>query len=67
MAPAIKDPAAALLPDIREIRSVSRSIAVSVGVQAQTEYLAPQCSVEELKDKVDAKMWTPGYATIKPA
>jgi malate dehydrogenase (oxaloacetate-decarboxylating) len=64
--PAIKDSSAPLLPDIRDILSVSKKIALAVGQQAQREYLAPQCPVDELKDKIAAKMWTPAYAVIRP-
>jgi len=66
LSPAAKNSGAALLPDLKDIRSVSRKIAVAVGQEAQREYLAPQCPLEELKDKVDLKMWIPRYANLKP-
>jgi len=50
-----------LLPPLADIRSVSRSIALAVGAQAQREGLAPASSEEDLAATIDSMMWQPEY------
>jgi malate dehydrogenase (oxaloacetate-decarboxylating) len=52
---------ASLFPDLKDIRKVSRHIAIAVGVEAQKSGLAVATSREELEKRVDEKMWTPRY------
>jgi malate dehydrogenase (oxaloacetate-decarboxylating) len=62
--PALKDPSASLLPPLTEIRTVAAEIAVSVGVEAQKNGVAPQRGEEELRERVRKTQWTPAYAPL---
>jgi malate dehydrogenase (oxaloacetate-decarboxylating) len=59
--PALANPTGSLLPALRDVRSVARAIATAVGIEAQRAGVAPQTSPEELRDRVAAAQWTPGY------
>ena len=59
--PALKDPAASLLPPLTEIRRVAAEIAVTVGIEAQKEGVAPEISEDELRQRVRQTQWTPAY------
>jgi malate dehydrogenase (oxaloacetate-decarboxylating) len=50
-----------LLPPLAEIRSVSRSIAIAVGMQAQRDGLAPATSEDDLAAAIDSMMWQAEY------
>jgi malate dehydrogenase (oxaloacetate-decarboxylating) len=60
--PALRDPNAALLPPLNEIREVARGIALAVGIAAQREGVAEQMTREELQARVIANQWTPEYS-----
>ncbi len=62
-----RNPGDALLPPLGDVRSVSRSIALAVGAQAQEEGLAPSTSLEELEAAVDASTWQAEYRHCIPA
>jgi malate dehydrogenase (oxaloacetate-decarboxylating) len=59
--PARKDPNDSLLPALRDVRGVARAIATAVGLEAQRAGVAPETTVEELRDRVAAAQWTPAY------
>ena len=59
--PALKDPSAALLPLLTDVRNVAIEIAVAVATQAQKEGVAPVTTPEELRAKVIATQWAPEY------
>jgi malate dehydrogenase (oxaloacetate-decarboxylating) len=59
--PAIRDPAASLLPSVRTIREVALKIAYAVALKAQEEGLAPECKPEELRQEVIERQWIPEY------
>ncbi len=61
MSPALNDRMASLFPDLRDIRAVSRQVAIAVGLEAQRSGLAETSSRAELESKVDEKMWAPHY------
>ncbi len=61
MSPALGDRMASLFPDLKDIRKVSRHVAIAVGVEAQKSGLAVATSREALEKRVDEKMWTPRY------
>jgi len=61
MSPALGDRMAPLFPDLKDIRKVSRHVAIAVGVEAQRLGLAETTTREELEERVDEKMWTPRY------
>ncbi len=59
--PARANPSDSLLPSLRDVRSVARAIATTVGLEAQRAGVAPKTSPEELRDRVAATQWTPEY------
>jgi malate dehydrogenase (oxaloacetate-decarboxylating) len=59
--PAIEEPAAPLLPGLKELREVAIEIAVAVGLQAQREGIAPVSTPSELRESVLAARWSPRY------
>src|ERR1700739_1202918 len=59
--PALKDPSASLLPPLPDIRRVAADIAVTVGIEAQRDGVAPNLSGDELRRRVQATQWTPIY------
>jgi len=61
MSPALNDRMASLFPDLKDIRTVSRQVAIAVGLEAQRSGLAEASSRAELERKVDEKMWIPRY------
>jgi malate dehydrogenase (oxaloacetate-decarboxylating) len=64
-APAARDPAGALLPPLRELREVSRQVALAVGAEAQRQGVAQPTSAEELERRVDARRWEPRYLPMR--
>jgi malate dehydrogenase (oxaloacetate-decarboxylating) len=62
--PALKDPAASLLPPLTEIRRVAAEIAFAVGMEAQRDGVAPKLSAEELRLRVQKTQWTPAYSVL---
>ncbi len=65
--PARFDPSANLLPPLTKIREVSFEVAVAVAECAMAEGLAKPILIEELTQKIHAKMWTPAYLPYKKA
>jgi malate dehydrogenase (oxaloacetate-decarboxylating) len=65
--PALKDSSASLLPPLTDIRRVAAQIAVAVGMQAQSDGVAPRLTEEELSQRVVATQWTPAYPMMTPA
>lgn len=63
--PAISNPQASLLPALDNIRKVSKEIALAVAIQAQSDGVAEQISVEELQRNIDDTFWQPYYKTIR--
>ncbi|MEM8976987.1 MAG: NAD-dependent malic enzyme [Pseudomonadota bacterium] len=61
LSPAKSDQTASLLPDVANIRQVSKAIALAVGRQAQLDGVAPKTTEDELMAAIDAKFWTPQY------
>lgn len=60
--PALKDASASLLPPLTDLRRVAAEIAVAVGIAAQKDGVAVQIAEDELRERVAATQWTPGYA-----
>jgi malate dehydrogenase (oxaloacetate-decarboxylating) len=63
--PALRDPAASLLPSVSSIREVAVEIAYAVALKAQEEGLAPAGKAEELRQEVVESQWTPEYLPYK--
>jgi len=59
--PALKDPKAALLPPLEQVREVATEIAYAVAAQALEEGLADPCDADEMKRRIDARRWEPTY------
>ena len=59
--PAIHDVSASLLPGLANLRAVAAEIAVAVGLEAQRAGVAPKTSEAELRQRVAATQWAPGY------
>jgi malate dehydrogenase (oxaloacetate-decarboxylating) len=68
-APAMKDPDAALLPDVEDVREVSVKIAAAVIKQAVKEGVAQEEDIPEDNDDLDewvrVQMWNPEYRPLK--
>lgn len=64
LSPAKSDRSASLLPDVEDIRQVSKAIAFAVGQQAQLDGVAPNSKENDLKAAIDAKFWVPHYEEI---
>lgn len=61
LSPALSDPAAPLLPELRHARNVAIEIALAVALQAIQDGVAPSASEEELREAVMANQWYPDY------
>lgn len=59
--PALKDPAAPLLPVLADVRTVAVEIAFAVGIEAQRAGVAPQTTPGELRARAIASQWFPAY------
>jgi malate dehydrogenase (oxaloacetate-decarboxylating) len=62
--PALKDSSASLLPPLSDIRRVAAEIAIAAGIQAQADGVAPKLAEDELRRRVIAAQWTPGYSAL---
>jgi malate dehydrogenase (oxaloacetate-decarboxylating) len=67
LSPALNDRMAPLFPDLKDIRKVSRHVAIAVGMEAQRLGLAEPTSSEELVRRVEEKMWEPRYLHYRKA
>ncbi len=65
LSPAIKDPTAPLYPPLEMVREVSRYVALTVGAEAQRAGLAKESRLNELEQRIRAKMWSPRYMQYK--
>jgi malate dehydrogenase (oxaloacetate-decarboxylating) len=59
--PALKDPAASLLPSVRTIRDVAREIAYAAAVEAKEEGLAPGFDLDKGRQQIVEAQWNPEY------
>ena len=62
LSPARADPSSSLLPRLSEARSVTRTIAFAVGLEAQRTGLAPKICEEQLRERIAATQWVPEYS-----
>ncbi|MGH8525613.1 MAG: oxaloacetate-decarboxylating malate dehydrogenase, partial [Gammaproteobacteria bacterium] len=63
--PAVHDAEAPLYPPLEQVREISRSVALAVGIEAQRSGLAPVTTVEALEQVILGKMWRLDYrATV---
>jgi malate dehydrogenase (oxaloacetate-decarboxylating) len=59
--PALRDPAASLLPSVGTIRNVALKVAYGVALKAQEEGLAPALAPEALQEALVENRWNPEY------
>jgi malate dehydrogenase (oxaloacetate-decarboxylating) len=68
-APALKDPDAALIPDVEDVREISMKIAAAVIKQAVKEGVAQEEHIpeadEELEEWIRVQMWNAEYRPLK--
>lgn len=64
-APALQEAGGAMLPDLADIREVSRHIAFAVAKQAQAEGLAKKTAEAELEKAINNFIWTPEYRPMR--
>lgn len=68
-APALKDPDAALLPDVEDVRDISVKIAAAVIREAEKQELNQQRDIPkgdgELEEWIREQMWDPVYRPLK--
>jgi malate dehydrogenase (oxaloacetate-decarboxylating) len=62
--PALADPSGALLPALKDLRTIARQIAFEVGLEAQQAGVAQATSPEELRERIAATQWTPEYPRL---
>ena len=62
--PAISDSAGALLPSLKDLRTITRQIAFEVGIEAQHAGVAQPTSPEDLRDRIVATQWIPEYSHL---
>jgi malate dehydrogenase (oxaloacetate-decarboxylating) len=62
--PALKNPAAPLLPVLTDVRKVAVEMAVAVGLAAQNEGLAPKTNLAALRSNVITCQWSPEYSDV---
>ncbi|MDP1607748.1 MAG: NAD-dependent malic enzyme [Chlamydiales bacterium] len=60
LSPALKDPTASLFPDIAEVRSVTRQVAIAVAKKACEEQVAG-IQPSAIEKNIDALIWNPHY------
>lgn len=63
--PGLIDPTASLLPSLRDIRKISRRIALAVAAESQRQGLAEEGGTENLERLVDAQWWEPRYQPMR--
>lgn len=61
LAPALHEDNGALLPELKDIRHVSREIAIAVAKKAIEQGHAPKISEQELVQAIDNTIWQPSY------
>lgn len=66
--PALKDPNAPLLPELKDIRSVAIEVALAVASEAERSGAAPGpvSSPSSLRSRILASQWSPAYPTYVP-
>ncbi|WP_069948906.1 NAD-dependent malic enzyme [Microbulbifer aggregans] len=60
-APVVKKGEGAMLPDLNNIREITKYIALKVGLQAQEDGVAPGVTEEKLEAAIERNFWYPGY------
>lgn len=64
LSPALNDPFAPLLPELRKARDVALEIAVAVALQAVVDGVAPMAREAELREAALVNQWYPEYYSL---
>lgn len=67
VSPARSNPKHNLLPPVSALREVAVTVAMAVAVQAHKEGLAGDVPVDQIEQRIRAKMWTPQYVPYQRA
>lgn len=62
--PARRDPTASLYPPIEQVRAISQSVALAVGLAAQQAGIAALTTPEELERRIARQIWEPHYPRL---
>jgi len=65
MSPTLSDPLLPLFPALRNVREVSRRVALKVALEAQCTGLAGATTPEELEKRIAETMWQPRYVRYR--
>ncbi|TQI82348.1 NAD-dependent malic enzyme [Serratia fonticola] len=63
--PLVREGQGPLLPDVSEIQQVTREIALSVAIAAQSDGVAVEITEEALRNNIEANFWHPQYRRYK--
>jgi len=63
--PARDNPKHNLLPPVSALRDVAVTVALAVAIQAHKEGLAKDVPIDQIEQRIHAKVWTPGYAQYR--
>ncbi|TDR80221.1 NAD-dependent malic enzyme [Paludibacterium purpuratum] len=61
LSPAMHEPGGKLLPDLADMRQVSRHVALAVAHQARAEGAMPTMTDRQIAEAIDATQWQPVY------
>jgi malate dehydrogenase (oxaloacetate-decarboxylating) len=59
--PARENPKHNLLPPVSALRDVALTVALAVALQAHKEGLVTDVTIDQIEQRIRAKVWTPGY------
>jgi malate dehydrogenase (oxaloacetate-decarboxylating) len=62
--PARDNPRHNLLPPVSALREVAAKVALAVAMQAHTEGCAPDATVDQIQQRLRAKVWAPRYVPL---
>jgi len=63
--PAVRKDGAALYPPLKQVREISRRVALNVCIEAQRAGLADIRTSELLSERIQERMWKPHYLTLR--
>src|SRR6185503_11850753 len=67
LSPALRDSRASLYPAIENVRTLSQSVALAVGLEAQRLGLCESTSSAQLERQITECMWSPRYLRYRRA
>jgi len=64
--PARDNPKHNLLPPVSALREVAMTVALAVALQAHKERLVTEVSIDQIEQRIRAKVWTPHHVPYRP-